>query len=45
MLDTLHARPAWPMFMVPLASDFAIVVHFNSGEEFTTREYFLTHPD
>ncbi|MFF8531901.1 hypothetical protein ACF07B_07920 [Streptomyces sp. NPDC015532] len=33
------------MFTVPLAGGFAIVVHFNSGEEFTTRDYFLTHPD
>ncbi|MFE5143928.1 hypothetical protein ACFRDV_40985 [Streptomyces fagopyri] len=45
MLDTLHDPSAWPMFTVPLAGGFAIIVHFNSGEEFTTRDYFLTHPD
>ncbi|MGA5559459.1 hypothetical protein [Streptomyces lavendulocolor] len=45
MLDTLHDRSAWPRFTVPLAGGFAIVVHFNSGEEFTTTDYFLTHPD
>ncbi|MDH6493971.1 hypothetical protein [Streptomyces sp. SAI-149] len=45
MLDTLHDPSAWPMFTVPLADGFAIVVHFNSGEEFTTTDYFLTHPD
>ncbi|WP_369265175.1 hypothetical protein [Streptomyces sp. R35] len=45
MLDTLHDPSAWPMFTVPLASGFAIVVHVNSGEEFTTTDYFLTHSD
>ena len=45
MLDTLHDPSAWPVFTVPLAGGFAIVVHVNSGEEFTTRDYFLTHPD
>ncbi|MEU6273034.1 hypothetical protein ABZ871_11570 [Streptomyces populi] len=45
MLDTLHDPSAWPVFTVPLADGFAIVVHFNRGEEFTTRDYFLTHPD
>ncbi|MFJ8661119.1 hypothetical protein [Streptomyces sp. NPDC093795] len=45
MLDRLHAPSEWPMFTVPLAGGFTIVVHSNSGEEFTTRDYFLTHPD
>ncbi|MER7191284.1 hypothetical protein [Streptomyces flaveolus] len=45
MLDTLHDPSAWPVFTVPLAGGFAIVVHYNSGEEFTTTDYFLTHPD
>ncbi|MCM3300417.1 hypothetical protein [Streptomyces pseudogriseolus] len=44
-LETLHDPSAWPMFTVQLADSFAIVVHFNSGEEFTTKDYFLTHPD
>jgi hypothetical protein len=25
--------------------DHRIVVHYNSGEEYTTADYFLTHPD
>ncbi|MER6282384.1 hypothetical protein [Streptomyces sviceus] len=33
------------MFTVPLTGGFTIVVHVNSGEEFTTTDYFLTHPD
>ncbi|MFG2950468.1 hypothetical protein [Streptomyces adustus] len=45
MLDTLHDPSAWPVFRVPLADGFAIIVHVNSGEEFTTTDYFLTHPD
>ncbi|MFH8487901.1 hypothetical protein [Streptomyces longisporoflavus] len=44
-LERLHDRAAWPVFTVPLAGDFAIVVHYNSGEEFTTTDYFLTHRD
>ncbi|WP_186568718.1 hypothetical protein [Streptomyces sp. T12] len=36
---------AWPMFTVPLVGGFTIVLHYNSGEEFTTTDYFLTHPD
>ncbi|MGW0208724.1 hypothetical protein ACWDZ8_23965 [Streptomyces sp. NPDC003233] len=45
MLDKLHDPTAWPVFTVPLAGGFAIVVHYNSGEEFTSTDYFLTHPD
>jgi hypothetical protein len=45
MLGRLHDPSAWPVFTVPLAGGFAIVVHYNSGEEFTTTDYFLTHPD
>ncbi|KRD03961.1 hypothetical protein ASE41_33195 [Streptomyces sp. Root264] len=28
-----------------MTGGFASVVHFNSGEEFATTVYFLTHPD
>lgn len=45
MLDRLHDPPEWPVFTVPLVGGFTIVMHFNSGEEFTTTDYFLTHPD
>ncbi|MEV6019217.1 MULTISPECIES: hypothetical protein [unclassified Streptomyces] len=45
MLDRLHDPSAWPMFTVPLDGGFTIIVHFNSGEEFTTTDCFLTHPD
>ncbi|MFE8949773.1 hypothetical protein [Streptomyces sp. NPDC007856] len=45
MLDKLHDPTAWPVFTVPLAGGFAIVVHDNSGEGFTSTDYFLTHPD
>ncbi|MGW6316595.1 hypothetical protein [Streptomyces sp. NPDC055099] len=44
-LEQLHDRTAWPMFTLPLADGFAILVHYNSGEEYTTTDYFLTHPD
>lgn len=44
-LEQLHDRAAWPMFTIPLAGGFAILVHYNSGEEFTTTDYFLTHTD
>ncbi|GAA1929728.1 hypothetical protein GCM10009837_64330 [Streptomyces durmitorensis] len=44
-LELLHDRSAWPMFRVPLAGGFAILVHYNSGEHFTTTDYFLTHRD
>ncbi|MEV8319007.1 hypothetical protein AB0Q95_33115 [Streptomyces sp. NPDC059900] len=44
-LERLHDRSAWPVFTVSLAGGFAIVVHYNSGEEFTTTDYFLTHRD
>ncbi|MFJ8201079.1 hypothetical protein [Streptomyces sp. NPDC096152] len=45
MLDQLHDPSAWPMFTVPLVGGFTIVLHYNSGEEFTSTDYFLTHPD
>ncbi|MEU9446061.1 hypothetical protein AB0D42_35385 [Streptomyces sp. NPDC048304] len=45
VLDRLHDPSAWPRFTVPLTGGFTIVVHYNSGEEFTTTDYFLTHPD
>jgi hypothetical protein len=45
MLERLHDKAAWPMFSVPLTGGHTIVVHYNSGEEYTTTDYFLTHPD
>ena len=45
MLERLHDPSAWPVFTVPLVGGFAIVLHYNSGEECTTTDYFLTHPD
>ncbi|MFE7526366.1 hypothetical protein ACFU7Y_11645 [Kitasatospora sp. NPDC057542] len=44
MLERLHDKSAWPAFTVPLEGGFAIVVHYNSGEEFTSTDYFLVHP-
>lgn len=44
-LERLHDREDWPLFTVPLAGGFVILVHYNSGEEFTSTDYFLTHPD
>jgi len=44
LLDRLHDPSAWPVFTVPLTGGFTIFVHYNSGEEFTTTDYFLTHP-
>ncbi len=43
MFERLHDRTAWPVFHVPLADGHQIVVHYNSGEECTTTDYFLTH--
>lgn len=46
--DPLLNEPGfWPAYLadlVPLTGGLAIVVHFNSGEELTTTDYFLTHP-
>ncbi|MFF7730868.1 hypothetical protein [Streptomyces sp. NPDC008001] len=42
MLGRLHDRPAWPVFTVSLEGGFVIVVRYNSGEEFTSTDYFLT---
>lgn len=36
MLERLHDKSAWPMFTVPLGAGFSIVVHYKSGEEYTT---------
>ncbi|TQF01552.1 hypothetical protein E6W39_03960 [Kitasatospora acidiphila] len=44
MLDRLQDKSAWPMFTVPLEGGFSIVVHYNSGEEYTTTDYFLVSP-
>ncbi|MFF1902965.1 hypothetical protein [Kitasatospora sp. NPDC058218] len=32
------------MFTVPQGGGFSIVVHYNSGEECTSTDYFLVHP-
>ncbi|MFH8387590.1 hypothetical protein ACH4E7_43040 [Kitasatospora sp. NPDC018058] len=45
MLERLHDKSAWPMFTVPLEGGFSIVVHYNSGEEYTSTDYFLVHPN
>ncbi|MFJ6479001.1 MULTISPECIES: hypothetical protein [unclassified Streptomyces] len=45
MWERLRDESAWPVFSVPLSGGFVIVAHYNSGEEFTTTDYFLTHPD
>ncbi|MEU9847838.1 hypothetical protein [Streptomyces sp. NPDC047985] len=42
MLERLHDKSAWPTFTVPLEDGFSIVVHYNSGEEYTSTDYFLT---
>ncbi|WP_371493407.1 hypothetical protein OG871_39390 [Kitasatospora sp. NBC_00374] len=44
MLEHLHDKSAWPTFTVPLEGGFAIVVHYNSGEEYTSTDYFLVSP-
>ncbi|MEU6681342.1 hypothetical protein [Streptomyces sp. NPDC046925] len=44
-LERLHDQSAWPVFTVPLAGGFVILLHYNSGEEFTTTDYFLMHRD
>ncbi|GGV27145.1 hypothetical protein GCM10010495_49040 [Kitasatospora herbaricolor] len=44
MVERLHDKWAWPMFTVPLTGGFSIVVHYNSGEEYTVMDYFLVHP-
>ncbi|MFD0264913.1 hypothetical protein ACFVH7_42400, partial [Kitasatospora indigofera] len=44
MLERLHDKSAWPAFTVPLEGGFSIVVHYNSGEEYTSTDYFLVRP-
>ncbi|MFE0458926.1 hypothetical protein ACFW1A_06645 [Kitasatospora sp. NPDC058965] len=44
MLERLHDKSAWPTFTVPLEGGFSIVVHYNSGEEYTSTDYFLLSP-
>ncbi|GAA1253547.1 hypothetical protein GCM10009665_50230 [Kitasatospora nipponensis] len=44
MLERLHDKSAWPMFTVPLEGGFSIVVHYNSGEDYTSTDYFLVSP-
>ncbi len=45
LLGRLEDKSAWPVFHVPLAGGHQIVVHYNSGEEYTSVDFFLTHPD
>ena len=45
LLGRLEDKSAWPVFHVPLAGGHQIVVHYNNGEEHTTVDFFLTHPD
>ncbi|MEV0368961.1 hypothetical protein AB0I10_03905 [Streptomyces sp. NPDC050636] len=45
VLDRLHDASAWPVFHVPLAGGHSIVVHYNNGEDNSSTDYFLTHPD
>ncbi|MFD7444763.1 hypothetical protein [Streptomyces sp. NPDC059909] len=45
MLERLYDRSAWPMFTVPLTGGHTVLVHYNSGEEYTSTDYFLHHPD
>lgn len=33
------------VFRIPLAGGHSIVVHYNSGEEYTSTDYFIVHPD
>ncbi|TJZ56881.1 hypothetical protein FCH28_05075 [Streptomyces piniterrae] len=44
-LDRLHDTSAWPVFHVPLAGGHSVVVHYNNGEDHSSTDYFLTHPD
>ncbi|MFF3350214.1 hypothetical protein [Streptomyces sp. NPDC002779] len=45
MLERLCDRAAWPVFRIPLAGGHSVLVHYNSGEEYTSTDYFLAHPD
>lgn len=45
MLERLSDKAAWPVFRIPLAGGHSIVVHYNSGEEYTCVDYFIVHPD
>ncbi|WP_146067900.1 hypothetical protein [Streptomyces sp. Ru72] len=44
MLERLHDKSAWPVFEVPLEGGFSIVLHYNSGEEYTSTDCFLVRP-
>ncbi|ARF52873.1 hypothetical protein B1H19_00450 [Streptomyces gilvosporeus] len=44
MLECLHDTSAWPMFQVPIEGGFSIVVHYTSGEEYTSTDHFPVHP-
>lgn len=45
MLERLSDKTAWPMFRIPLAGGHSIVLHYNSGEEYTSTDCFIVHPD
>ncbi|MFD5099842.1 hypothetical protein [Streptomyces albidochromogenes] len=45
VLERLESKDAWPVFTVPLAENHSVIVHYNSGEEYTSTDYFLVHPD
>ncbi|MFV0137281.1 hypothetical protein ACLGIH_29500 [Streptomyces sp. HMX87] len=45
MLERLCDKAAWPVFRVPLAGGHSILVHYNSGEQYTSTAYFIVHPD
>ncbi|MEU5525282.1 hypothetical protein ABZ759_32895 [Streptomyces sp. NPDC047860] len=45
MLERLGDKAAWPMFRIPLAGGHSVLVHYNSGEEYTSTDYFIAHPD
>ncbi|MEU6589522.1 hypothetical protein ABZ923_09850 [Streptomyces sp. NPDC046881] len=45
MLERLCDKAAWPVFRIPLPGGHSILVHYNSGEEYTSTDYFIVHPD
>ncbi|MGW0550928.1 hypothetical protein [Streptomyces altiplanensis] len=45
MLECLYDKAAWPMFQIPLAGGHSIFLYYNSGEECTSTDYFIVHPD
>ncbi|WP_138897214.1 hypothetical protein [Streptomyces chryseus] len=45
VLERLESKAAWPVFTVRLAQGHSVIVHYNSGEQYTSADYFLVHPD